>query len=448
MSSAKTTDAPYSSTSHGSWISTLSADNGSWSKQYTRDVSDPQTPLLHGIGDVRHNRTALLWRPVVDMADSDLASMRLRFITPVNEWLSDPAGSRWNWFAMIGVPGLRSQVVRHAGLSDYDCRTPEELPETLRTDAWQRLLEAIARFKELDMRRRALVVFQLVQLSYAAYAVRVARKTEPAKDSRHDRFLHEFARAAARVPGAYHLAVKIFATLALEAHEPVVALQACFQGIGHSLRNSKDLEVPLQLEARGREIVVSRASDDWHFALAHSRFRRALALLRLRQGHYEAMGAELSISEELGNQLLKLHRDKWDDLVALENRRIIIESKIKAARSPHYRDSVDLSALCEELADIDPNCVEALLVIADGHATLGDLATAATWYTRAGALGTASGAMGWFRAGICYHLLDDRWSAINAMGHCLELDPAAVEPRMYLEEAFAATPHASPVKHG
>ena len=66
------------------------------------------------------------------MTDSPYSAMRLRMIRPVNDWLADPATPHRSWFAMIGVPGLRRQVIRHSGLHDYDCNEPAGFRSTCR----------------------------------------------------------------------------------------------------------------------------------------------------------------------------------------------------------------------------------------------------------------------------------------------------------------------------
>jgi predicted TPR repeat methyltransferase len=91
--------------------------------------------------------------------------------------------------------------------------------------------------------------------------------------------------------------------------------------------------------------------------------------------------------------------------------------------------------LCAQLNTLDPNCVEARLVVGDGHAAIQDWTQAAHWYQKAGELGTGAGAIGWFRAAQCHDLAGDPAAALNAMGHCLELDTTAVEPRTSLSAA-------------
>ena len=110
--------------------------------------------MPEGYPDVEHNRMALFWRPLIDMRPSPYAPMRLQAIEYVNRWLADPDSREWAWFARHSVAGLRNQVIRHAGLPQYACRDPRDLPVELRTPQWIVLVDAIDNFVDLPPLRR------------------------------------------------------------------------------------------------------------------------------------------------------------------------------------------------------------------------------------------------------------------------------------------------------
>ncbi|WP_449060978.1 hypothetical protein [Planomonospora algeriensis] len=382
---------------------------------------------------LEHNRLGVFWRPIIDMTDSPVAPLRLRMIQPVSEWLADPRPDRWSWFAMIGVAGLRHQVLRHAGLDHYDCRRPTELPEELRTPQWNVLMRAIDRFPELDPAPRALVVFQLAQLSYCQYALELAGPVAPTGDPGHDRYVYEVARVHARYPGHGPKALALFRELAA-AKDPLLALASCAQGIGHSIRGGDRTGLAGTFAGLGERVLGSVPRDDWHAWLVRSRFHRAVALLRLAEGRPDAMRDELALAMEFGDRLLAGLGQGTDMTVALENKRIIIESRIKSvSRARGDESDDDIRDWCRRLNELDPYCIEAVLVVGDGYLVTGDYAEAAAWYSRAGELGTVSGAMGWFRAAQCYEFIGERGAALNAMGRCVELDASAIEAREFLE---------------
>lgn len=405
-------------------------------RRYTR--SDPRGlfPHLTGLPGIAHNRLASFWRPIIDMTDSEMAPMRLRFVAPISAWLADPQPDRWSWFAMIGVTGQRHQVIRHAGLHDYDAREPADLAEHLRTPQWNRLLEAIERFDELDYPTRSLVMFQLLQLSYCEFVLKLTGMVLPNGDPAHDRYAYEVARTRARYRYQDE-ALHVYRRLAVEAKDPLRALASCGQGIGLAVRHDNDIELARWFERSADEIRNPSVPDTWHAWLVRSRYHRAVALLRMAERQLDEMRQELERSQRFSDLLSARQNDgldQWDRWVALENQRILTESRIKAAsRAPGNESAAEIGGLCEELDRLDPYCGEARLVIADGYLTAGDYEEAAMRYARAGELGTVAGAVGWFRAAQCYDYLGDRGSALNAMARCVELDASAVEAVAYLE---------------
>lgn len=400
-------------------------------RRYTR--SDPKGlfPRVTGLPELEYNRLGAFWRPLIDMTDSDVAPTRLQMIRPVCDWLADPAPGRWSWFARIGVAGLRHQVVRHAGLDQYDCREPRGLAPELRTPEWDQLVDAIDRFAELDHYLRTLVVFQLAQLSFCHFAVNLAGAVRPDGDAVHDRYVYEVARIRARCPGQAGPALALFESLATTTKDPLVALASCGQGISHAIRSGNDIELARRFEAYGN--AISGLADDWYTYLVRSRFHRAVALVRLAERQFPRMRQELAGAVRFNEQLFPGLAEGTDKMVAVENTRIIIESQIKAAaRARGDESAAQVRTLCDRLLAIDPFCLQARLVVGDGLAAIGDHAEAALWYSRAGELGTGAGAVGWFRAAQCYDFIGDRGNALNAMGRLLELDSTAVEAQEYL----------------
>jgi tetratricopeptide (TPR) repeat protein len=371
---------------------------------------------------------ALFWRPLIDMQPSAHSPLRLRAITHVARWLAEPEGPRRSWFSMIGVPGQRSQVLRHAGLDHYDCRTPTQLPPALRTAEWSDLVTALERFTDLDSGRRALLVFHLAQLSFCQYAIGLCGDVSLDGDPEHDRYAYEVARVHARTPGHLGTALALFDGLARKAGEPELALAACFQGVGHSLRDGGTAQHARTFYEHAGTLTA-RVADGWHGRLVSSRFHRAAALLHLANGDRRGVDEHLSLAGEHHDALVVPGLDEPDTMVVQENARYLLELRIRIA-SVH--DIPAALPACQALLDLDPNCVEALLIAGDAHAASGDYSAAAELYGRAGRLGTGAGALGWYRAGQCYEILGLRVEALHAMGRCLELDTAAVEPRAYI----------------
>ncbi len=364
------------------------------------------------------------------MTDSPYAALWLRAIIPVADWLADTKTRHRSWFSIIGVPGLRRQVLLHAGLRHYHCSRPGDLPIAYRSPRWQNLIDLTDSYHDLDYSARCLLVFHLDQLSLTGTALDLAGVVEPTGDPDHDRYAYEVARIPSRQPDRMRHALGVFQRLALSAADPLLALAACFQGIGHAMRDLGDNALAREFERRGK--AIQHLPDDWYGCLVRSRFHRAVALLRSVEGRPELMPQELAHAVGLSRGLSAEATTHAQRLVAAENDRYMLELQIRAACADKAAEEV--RQLSSRLAELDPNCVEARLVIGDALAEIGDLRKAAEAYASAGELGTSAGAIGWFRAGQCYQILGDVPSAIHAMGRCLELDATAIEPRAYLAE--------------
>ncbi|MBM2614788.1 hypothetical protein JIG36_04360 [Actinoplanes sp. LDG1-06] len=403
-------------------------------RRYTRSDPRGSYPRITGAPEPAVNRVALFWRPIVDLTPSPHAGLRMRMLHPVARWLAEPKDGRIVWFSRIGVPGLRRQVLRHAGLDPYDCSGPPGLAEDLRTPDWRNLVAVLERFGELDDHLRALVVFHLAQLSFTEYALRLTGDVEPTGEAGRDHYAYQVARAHSRVPGHTDRAVRVFERIASTTPDPRLAVLAAAQGVSHAVRGKGETALAHRFEGLG--LAVEMAADSWHGHLARSRFHRALALLRMVERDLGGMRRELRTAWWCNDQLFAAPADEVSTMVAVENRRILLESEIKAAsRAASDVPPGTVREWCGELERMDPDCVETRLVLGDGYAAANDLPRAARWYAAAGELGTSDGAVGWFRAGQAFDRLGERERAVQAMGRCLELDTTAVEPRRYLKEA-------------
>jgi tetratricopeptide (TPR) repeat protein len=389
-----------------------------------RPVARASGPGLDG------NRLAVFWRPLIDLTDTDHASVRLRAMPLISSWLDRPGAATRSWFSMIGVPGQRHQVLRHAGLPTYDCADPAGLAPALQTPGWSVLVRAIEAFPDLGPGRRALVAFHLAQLSYCAVALRLCGEVRPTGDPEQDFYAYEVARVNARIPGRTRYALDVFRHLTNVGRDPLLVLAACFQGIGHALRGGGDLDLARDFHERARHITRT-PGDSWHGHLVRSRFHRAVALLRLAEGDREAMRRHLDVAL-LHHEALGGGDGPADVLVVRENERYLMELRLRAALRHRPKDAPELGS---RLCALDPYCVDARLMAGDGFAAIGDWREAARRYAHAGELGTCAGAVGWFRAAQCHDAAGDRAEALNAMAHCLELDAGAMEPRAYLEKA-------------
>lgn len=346
-----------------------------------------------GVPELECNRLALVWRPIIDLSGGEFAPMRLRFVAPVADWIADPRPERRLWFSRIGVPGLRSQVVRHAGLRDWDCRTPEQLSRQLWTPRWERLVESVQRFGELDDTLRALVVFQLGQLSFAQHAADLAAGAMPDGNPNHDWYVLTAARVAARLPGRVGSSISVLEQIALGASDPVLSLTACFQALGYLRRaGAEPDERTKRLERRARDVTIH---DDDIRSLLWSRLHRAFALQHLADGDVRAGRAELAAAWACHEQLGVRTDGDIDRCVVAENESFLLECQLTGELADSdSRDERAVRAVCARLLAADPHNVDVHLAVGDAYVCVGALDDAVSRYLAAGQFATAGGALG------------------------------------------------------
>jgi hypothetical protein len=402
-------------------------------RQYTRSDGRGSFPRISGAPEIECNRLAMFWRPMIDMIHSETAPISLRMVRVVSGWIEEPHPDRISWFSRMAIPGLRRQVLRHAGLEAYDASRPADLHPGLRTPSWQHLVDVLNRFGDVDSATRALVVFHLAQLTFCQYAVTLTGVVAPSGKPADDQFAYQVARLHARIPGLVTLAMPVFEELAANA-EPLLAYHACFQGIAQAVRTLHSVEVARRFaQLAGR---LPPVEGDWTAHMTLSRFHRAMVRLRMAERSPHGVREELDTAWH-HQELMSGHAPGEPDaaLIVGENLRDLMELEIESVRTGAISTSTErITGFAAGIVGIDPNAAEGRLAAGDGYLVTGDLAAAARLYSWAGELGTTAGAVGWYRAAQCFDRLGDIDSAVNAMGRCLELDTTAVEPKQYLEE--------------
>lgn len=67
-------------------------------ERYSRVDPRGRIPQITGYPGLEHNRLGVFWRPIIDITDSPYASLRMRAIIPVADWLTDTTTRNRSWF--------------------------------------------------------------------------------------------------------------------------------------------------------------------------------------------------------------------------------------------------------------------------------------------------------------------------------------------------------------
>jgi tetratricopeptide (TPR) repeat protein len=234
--------------------------------------------------------------------------------------------------------------------------------------------------------------------------------------------IYQVGRALGRT-GQARAAVVAYQRLAATTADPAMRANAAYQAGGYGLRRASTTIGPA--EAAQMRVASTTRPRTWAEALGLSRLCR-LAAINAREPARAARHLD-----DAYRQAEAARRLSGDDLALAENDRQLLDVELDIALLGKVtRAAVDKYALAA--GAYDPHCIDHLTRLGLAEAAYGDYAAAANRFEAAGALGTLDGAAAWYLAGQCFDRLGRRGQAAHAMGRCLELDPAAVEPRGYL----------------
>lgn len=380
------------------------------------------------------NSIALQWQSLLSLEESGRECVKLRnlgfLVRAMEGKIADV-----QWFAILSVPGLREQIVQQSGLREYSCGSPADVSPQTRTDAWQLLVSVCERWPELQTNERVNLMSLLNQLTLPRAVIKLARRWLPSSaNSAGDQYLiYEVARARHRLEPHAADAIAVLDRLARGASLVELRTWACAQMIAHHVRVARRIDRAIEFVALGRgyERQLLSSESPALGLLIWSRFLRAAALLEFAL-RSEAVWRVLEEAQEAGDEMRRLGRTPAMGQLADENRKVLLESRIKAAGTTSTEVSVD--ELIEELLYLDGRDPDSLLCCGDAVAKIGDLHRAAALYSSAGELGTVSAAIGWYRAGQCFEALRERKSALRCYTAALRIDPAGVEPAARLSE--------------
>lgn len=404
--------------------------------QYSRDESPSLARFVEAPDTTLDtNWLGVVWRPMVDLSTSPYTPVKVRNILHLQRMLGGGGAVETRpWFAILSVSGLRVQALRHSGLTAYHCDDPAQLPIPLRSPGWQRLVEAMDAWDSLSTLDRTRVVALLNQLTMQrAVLGLVGRVKASARDRDEEHLLYETTRAVHRLAPKERIGPEVFTLLAEEGRDAGLRVLASAQIIAHEVRVNREVTSALRWVTHGEEQLGRLRGEvaPWLEALVASRFHRAAALAAFRGKDWSGAQYHLSSAKEQDEVLHELADDMLTRQLADENRKILLESLLKAATAaPQPTEEVDEFA--GALLSLDPFDPDSHLVVGDARVAQGRIEEAAHHYEDAGQLGTLLGALGQYRAGCCWEFLGREHRALRAFCRTIEMDPAAMAARRRL----------------
>jgi hypothetical protein len=341
--------------------------------------------------------------------------------------LADPAAEpEPSYCALILAADARSRVVRQSRSDEFLGRTPREVAESSGRARWHLLAEQVERAAGQSALRRSVLVALLTQLGFYDLAIEVAGP--PATGTPEDQHLtYEAARAWRQAARSGPAATGMLIDLATTGTHAPTSILACTQLVSILLRDRRKNPADQDwIEIGEKRLPALDAHPPWVRALVISRFWRAVAFQRLREGDKPGSAEALDAAYAADAECHGFAATPHEEHCARENRRLLYDVTVKAGTAISTPQRLDLAVA--GLLDLDGREASARFHVAALAARDGDPVAAAEQFDRAAQSGTIRGAAAAARAAQSWTAAGDSDRAARSWQLLADLDPAAVIP--------------------
>jgi tetratricopeptide (TPR) repeat protein len=377
----------------------------SWLNQPYLDLSNINKAALHVYG--------------IEISYRNLVSNK-----PINE---EPA--RHN-IQVILPPSFRESLIKETGLSNYGIQNPLELANELRTERWNVLCDYLINYQELQPFVRLRVISLLKNLCFHRAVLEYVPKLP---DS-------EIASDSISATIAFS---RIISTLILQMESGTLQNLNELENFAHQTRlvSQVKLNAALQLTVQyaktfrnlaaaefwrtvaTKELENIKSSvDDFTYNHLLSIYYRAVVFVPLLKKDRQKVIEEMECCEFYGETITP--KDEIEQIVADENRNIILESRTKEAL---WLGDIDLAEKrARQLTQNDPLDPRYRLELGEILLKQNKIEEAAKVYGSAIHLGPPNTTIAWYMTGQCYEKLGELYLACDCYLACLQIDELAI----------------------
>ncbi len=333
---------------------------------------------------------------------------------------------------------FRKKLIKETGLVQYEANNPLQLSVELRTERWQKLCDYLSHYQEL----KPLTQFNLIDLLNRLCFYQVVLDYVPEISQEEIASNPFLARIASR---------RVFAKMMLGFDSVSYDFINDFEMIANSTSSGSLAKINCILllvvqyaktfsnlekakywrEVAEKEIqAVKEKVDDFVYQVLISIYYRSVVFIPLLQGNKEQVVREMDLSESYANSVKG--KDKWQEILAEENRTVLFESRTKEAL--WLRDFDLAEERARQLVQKDPLDPKYHVELGEVLFKQNKLEKALNSYRSAIRLGAPYTEISWFMAGQCYHLLGDLEMACDYYLNCLKCDPLAISAVQQLAE--------------
>jgi tetratricopeptide (TPR) repeat protein len=328
-------------------------------------------------------------------------------------------------------PAFRTNLVRESGLAEFDVAHPAELPQRLRTPAWEQLCEWTGSFAADDPVRQLLTSSVLFRLGFGRVVLDLVPERTVAELSGADELRLHHWRDLVRYVGSVGGPTAAAPTTSFQiAGHPDCPLRlrfviAVFAVVFHA-RETKELGEALAwrtvAEAALAELLADPACTPLDRLMLESRFYRSATYVPFLQRDQARLGAEMERAERLAREVRAA--TPYEEFLRRENLRACLESRSKEALAFGHDELAH--ARIEEVIAIDPYEPKSHIELAESLVRQGREREAADAYLRAARLGPTSTASSYGLAGECLDRAGLPELAEDCFIQSLRIDPYAV----------------------
>jgi hypothetical protein len=308
------------------------------------------------------------------------------------------------------APALRDSLVQESGLAEFAVRYPAQLPQPLRTPAWQQLCAWVAGFGEADPERQLLTALVLREVGLGQLLLDLVGEPDLAQ---------------LRDPAAFHLAAvraRSAAPLVDAPHcPPELRLAGALAGLTRTRRDRGPEQWSDRAGHALTEVLAADRLTAFDQVVLHSRYHRGMARLALLRRDPDAVAQALSAAEALARSALA--QVPWQEQVQRADLVACLTGRAVEAR--WLGDPGLAQQRLEAALAVDPYDPVSQLRVGCGLTRLGRFDAAAVAFLRAARLGPPATALAYRLAADCQRRTGEPAVAEDGYLQALRIDPLA-----------------------
>lgn len=334
-------------------------------------------------------------------------------------------------------PAFKAQLVQEADLPQHYVRDPRQLPDSLMTERWRAMCEALDNWNDLSSERQSRLILLLHSLClYECVLEQVPRAEARALSTDPHRAELAFWRELARYIQGLPDRISEYGWADMSGFEEIscctpsavpAGFNAAIRVLVHNAKTGASHRELAKLAARAERALADSIDrvDTFTSVLLKSRFHRAAGFVPQRCGDRVEVCRQMDLAERYAYSVKPATAAQ--EVLYLENLHALMESRTKEAIWLGDNELALSRAL--KVTEVDPYDAKAWVELGEIRMRRKEWALAADAYVIAAMLGPPASAVGRHMAGLCFRELGHDLLAALFFKETLDFDPLGISPR-------------------